>query len=50
MWAVLVPLFLVVSSVGLLMPNGTALALDGQKEVAGTASGVLGSASSRSVR
>jgi DHA1 family bicyclomycin/chloramphenicol resistance-like MFS transporter len=41
-WAVLVPLFLVVSSVGLLMPNGTALALDGQKEVAGTASGVLG--------
>jgi DHA1 family bicyclomycin/chloramphenicol resistance-like MFS transporter len=41
-WAVLVPLFLVVSSVGLLLPNGTALALDGQKEVAGTASGVLG--------
>ena len=41
-WAVLVPLFFVVSSVGLLMPNGTALALDGQKEVAGTASGVLG--------
>lgn len=41
-WAVLVPLFFVVSSVGLLLPNGTALALDGQKQVAGTASGVLG--------
>ncbi|MEQ3554712.1 multidrug effflux MFS transporter [Pseudonocardia nematodicida] len=41
-WAVLVPLFLVVAAVGFVLPNGTALALDGQRERAGTASGVLG--------
>lgn len=41
-WAVLPPLFLVVSAVGLVLPNGTALALDGQGATAGSASGLLG--------
>lgn len=41
-WGALGPLFLVVSAVGLLGPNGTALALDGQGAVAGSASGLLG--------
>ncbi|WP_338051330.1 multidrug effflux MFS transporter [Pseudonocardia acidicola] len=41
-WAVLPPLFLVVASVGLIMPNATALALANQGRAAGTASAVLG--------
>ncbi|MCE0768128.1 multidrug effflux MFS transporter [Pseudonocardia kujensis] len=41
-WAVLPPLFLVVSSVGIVLPNGTALALAGQGAVAGSASALLG--------
>ncbi|RZT87597.1 DHA1 family bicyclomycin/chloramphenicol resistance-like MFS transporter [Pseudonocardia sediminis] len=41
-WAALGPLFFVVSAVGLLLPNGTALALDSQGAVAGSASGLLG--------
>jgi MFS transporter, DHA1 family, multidrug resistance protein len=41
-WAVLPPLFLLVGSLGLVFPNGTALALAGQKQAAGTASALLG--------
>jgi DHA1 family bicyclomycin/chloramphenicol resistance-like MFS transporter len=41
-WAVLPPLFLVVSSVGIVLPNGTALALAGQGAAAGSASALLG--------
>lgn len=41
-WAVLPPLFLVVSSVGIAAPTGTALALAGQGEAAGSASALLG--------
>ena len=41
-WAVLPPLFVVVSSVGIVLPNGTALALAGQGAVAGSASALLG--------
>jgi DHA1 family bicyclomycin/chloramphenicol resistance-like MFS transporter len=41
-WAVLPPLFLVVSSVGIVAPNATALALAGQGEAAGSASALLG--------
>jgi MFS transporter, DHA1 family, multidrug resistance protein len=41
-WAVLPPLFLLVGSLGLVLPNGTALALAGQKQAAGTASALLG--------
>ena len=41
-WAVLVALFVVVSSVGIVLPNGTALALAGQGAVAGSASALLG--------
>lgn len=40
--ALLVGLFLVVSSVGLVMPNATALALAGRPEQAGSASALLG--------
>ncbi|ANY05392.1 multidrug effflux MFS transporter [Pseudonocardia sp. HH130630-07] len=43
-WVLLVPLFLVVAAVGLVLPNGTALALAGQRERAGAASGLLGTA------
>jgi DHA1 family bicyclomycin/chloramphenicol resistance-like MFS transporter len=39
---VLAALFLVVASVGLVMPNATALALTDQVEVAGSASALLG--------
>jgi DHA1 family bicyclomycin/chloramphenicol resistance-like MFS transporter len=41
-WAVLPPLFLVVSSVGIVAPNATALALAGQGDAAGSASALLG--------
>ncbi|HEY2603607.1 MAG TPA: Bcr/CflA family multidrug efflux MFS transporter [Thermoleophilaceae bacterium] len=41
-WAVLVPLFVVVSSVGAVMPNSTALALTDHPEAAGSASALLG--------
>ncbi len=40
--AVLVPLFVVASSIGLVFPNATALALELHPEVAGTASAALG--------
>jgi DHA1 family bicyclomycin/chloramphenicol resistance-like MFS transporter len=41
-WAVIVPLFVVVSSVGIVMPNSTALALTDHPEAAGSASALLG--------
>jgi DHA1 family bicyclomycin/chloramphenicol resistance-like MFS transporter len=41
-WALLPPLFVLVSCTGLVLPNGTALALAGQGHRAGTASAVLG--------
>jgi DHA1 family bicyclomycin/chloramphenicol resistance-like MFS transporter len=41
-WAVLIPLFVVVSSVGIVMPNSTALALTDHPETAGSASALLG--------
>ncbi|HEX6457712.1 MAG TPA: Bcr/CflA family multidrug efflux MFS transporter [Thermoleophilaceae bacterium] len=41
-WAVLVPLFVVVSSVGVVMPNSTALAMTDHPEIAGSASALLG--------
>jgi MFS transporter, DHA1 family, multidrug resistance protein len=41
-WALLPPLFVLVSCTGLLMPNATALALGGQGHRAGTASALLG--------
>jgi DHA1 family bicyclomycin/chloramphenicol resistance-like MFS transporter len=40
--AVLVPLFLVASSIGLILPNATALALELHPEAAGSASGAIG--------
>ena len=40
--ALLVPLFVFVSSFGMIRPNGTALALAGQTSIAGTASAWLG--------
>jgi len=42
LWVVLPPLFLLVGSLGLVLPNGTALALAEQKQAAGTASALLG--------
>lgn len=41
-WAVLVPLFVVVSAVGVVMPNSTALALTDHPDAAGSASALLG--------
>jgi MFS transporter, DHA1 family, multidrug resistance protein len=41
-WALLVPLLVLVSCTGLLLPNATALALAGQGGRAGTASALLG--------
>jgi MFS transporter, DHA1 family, multidrug resistance protein len=41
-WAVLVPLFLVVASIGIVMPNATALALSEHPDVAGSASALVG--------
>jgi DHA1 family bicyclomycin/chloramphenicol resistance-like MFS transporter len=41
-WALLVPLFVLVGCTGVLLPNATALALDGQGGSAGTASAVFG--------
>jgi MFS transporter, DHA1 family, multidrug resistance protein len=41
-WAVLMPLFVVVSSVGIVMPNSTALALSDHPDAAGSASALLG--------
>jgi DHA1 family bicyclomycin/chloramphenicol resistance-like MFS transporter len=41
-WALLPPLFVLVSCTGLYMPNATALALAGQGHRAGTASALLG--------
>jgi MFS transporter, DHA1 family, multidrug resistance protein len=41
-WAVLPPLFVLVGSLGLIFPNGTALALAEQKQAAGTASALIG--------
>jgi len=41
-WAVLVPLFVVVSAVGAVMPNSTALALTDHPDAAGSASALLG--------
>lgn len=40
--AVLVSLFVLVASVGLIMPNSTALSMSGHPEAAGTASALLG--------
>ncbi|MFF7649937.1 Bcr/CflA family multidrug efflux MFS transporter [Streptomyces sp. NPDC007983] len=40
--AVLVSLFALVASIGLVMPNSTALSMSGHPEVAGTASALLG--------
>jgi DHA1 family bicyclomycin/chloramphenicol resistance-like MFS transporter len=41
-WAVLIPMFVIVSSLSFVMPNATALALADHAEVAGTASALLG--------
>jgi DHA1 family bicyclomycin/chloramphenicol resistance-like MFS transporter len=41
-WPVVILLFVVVASLGLVMPNATALALADHPEVAGSASGLLG--------
>jgi MFS transporter, DHA1 family, multidrug resistance protein len=41
-WSVLVPLFVVVSAVGIVMPNATALALQDHPDVAGSASALVG--------
>ncbi len=41
-WAVLVPMFVIVSSLAFVLPNSTALALADHPEVAGTASALLG--------
>jgi DHA1 family bicyclomycin/chloramphenicol resistance-like MFS transporter len=41
-WALLVPLLFLVSCTGVLLPNATALALEGQAAVAGAASAVFG--------
>lgn len=41
-WAVLVPMFVIVSSLSFVLPNATALALADHAEVAGTASALLG--------
>jgi MFS transporter, DHA1 family, multidrug resistance protein len=41
-WALLVPLFVLVGCTGVLLPNSTALALGGQGRSAGTASAVFG--------
>lgn len=42
LWAVLPPLFAVVASVGLVLPNASALALADHADVAGSASALLG--------
>jgi DHA1 family bicyclomycin/chloramphenicol resistance-like MFS transporter len=41
-WAVLIPMFVIVSSLSFVLPNSTALALADHPEVAGTASALLG--------
>jgi DHA1 family bicyclomycin/chloramphenicol resistance-like MFS transporter len=41
-WFVLVPLFFVVASIGVVMPNATALALADHPDVAGSASALVG--------
>ena len=41
-WAVLVPMFVIVSSLSFVLPNATALALADHAKVAGTASALLG--------
>ena len=41
-WAVLVPMFVIVSSLSFVLPNSTALALADHADVAGTASALLG--------
>ncbi len=41
-WALLPPLLVLVACTGVVLPNATALALDGQGETAGTASAVIG--------
>ena len=41
-WAVMVPLFVIVSSFAFALPNATALALADHPEVAGAASALLG--------
>src|SRR3954447_26665766 len=41
-WAVLAPMFVIVSSLSFVLPNSTALALANHAEVAGTASALLG--------
>jgi MFS transporter, DHA1 family, multidrug resistance protein len=41
-WAILAPMFAIVSSLAFVMPNATALALADHPEVAGTASALLG--------
>ena len=41
-WAVLVPMFVIVSSLSFVLPNSTALALADHAQVAGTASALLG--------
>ena len=42
MWGIVPLLFVVVASLGLVLPNATALALAGHPRVAGSASGLLG--------
>jgi DHA1 family bicyclomycin/chloramphenicol resistance-like MFS transporter len=41
-WAVLIPMFVIVSSLAFVLPNSTALALADHPEIAGTASALLG--------
>jgi DHA1 family bicyclomycin/chloramphenicol resistance-like MFS transporter len=41
-WAVLIPMFVIVSSLSFVLPNSTALALADHAAVAGTASALLG--------
>jgi DHA1 family bicyclomycin/chloramphenicol resistance-like MFS transporter len=41
-WVLLVPLLFLVSCTGVLLPNSTALALEGQAAVAGAASALFG--------
>ena len=49
-WAVLVPMFVIVSSLAFVLPNSTALALADHADVAGTASACSASSSSSSAR
>ncbi|AVO52219.1 Bcr/CflA family multidrug efflux MFS transporter [Ectopseudomonas mendocina] len=43
LWALMIPLFICVASLGCVLPNATACAMAGQGQHAGSASGLLGS-------